>query len=119
MLEVTYSCISKSSYVTLGVNVLITIYFGMLKGHFLIFKCFDRPRSAKEPPFFFKEVRLGMLTLSILYNIARLVYELTIMDISVILVATRLLLTTLQLVDQWWFCKNWESFFLEKKIRGE
>ena len=90
----------------------------MLKGHFLIFKCFDRPRSAKEPPFFFKEVRLGMLTLSILYNIARLVYELTIMDISVILVATRLLLTTLQLVDQWWFCKNWESFFLEKKMRA-
>ena len=84
----------------------------------LLFKCIDRPRTANEPPFFFQEVRLGMLMLSILYNIARLVYELTVMDISVLLVAARLLLTSLQLLDQWWFCKNWASFFLEKQMRA-
>ena len=133
MLNVTYSCVTKSSYITLGVNILITIYFGILmpkKGHqehpncckswnsMLLFKCIDRPRTANEPPFFFQEVRLGMLMLSILYNIARLVYELTVMDISVLLVAARLLLTSLQLLDQWWFCKNWASFFLEKQMRA-
>ena len=132
MLNVTYSCVSKSSYVTLGMNILITIYFGILmpkKGHqdqpnsgrslnSLFFKCIDRPRSDEEAPFFFQEVRLGMLLLSILYNIARLVYELTVMDISVLLVAARLLLTSLQLLDQWWFCKNWASFFLEKQMRA-
>ena len=86
--------------------------------NWMLFKTFDRPRTAKEPPFFFREVRIVFLTMSILYNLTRLIFELTVMDVSVLLVATRLLLTTLQLVDHWWFCKNWESFFIEKKMRA-
>ena len=81
-------------------------------------KCLDRPRSANEPPFFFQEVRIGMLMVSILFNLGRLIYEATMKDISVILVAARLFLTTLQLFDHLWFCKNWESFFVQKKMRA-
>jgi len=76
------------------------------------------PRDANDPPFFFREVRIGNLIVSILFNLSRLIYEATIHDISVILVASRLFLTTLQLVDHWWFCKNWYSFFIEKKMRA-
>ena len=84
----------------------------------ILTKCFVRQRSVHEPPFFFQEVRIGMLVVSILFNFSRLIYEATAKDISVILVAARLCLTTLQLVDHWWFCKNWESFFIEKKMRA-
>ena len=86
--------------------------------NWLLCACFDRPRSAREPPFFFQEVRIGMLVVSILFNFGRLIYEATAQDISVVLVASRLCLTILQLADHWWFCKNWESFFIEKKMRA-
>ena len=129
---------AKSSTLTLALNVLVTIYLGIqmpkkndkssktVNSSFVtkwmsptkFLSIFDRPRSANEPPFFFKEVRIGMLTTSILFLFGRLVYEGSVMDVSVILVAARLFLTALQLFDHWWFCKNWESFFLEKKMRA-
>ena len=86
--------------------------------NWLMCTCFDRQRSTREPPFFFQEVRIGMLVVSILFNLGRLIYEATVQDVSVILVAARVCLTILQLVDHWWFCKNWESFFIEKKMRA-
>ena len=84
----------------------------------MLCECLNRPRATNAPPFFFQEIRIGMLVLSMLFNLVRLIYEARINDISVILVAARLFLTALQLVDQWWFCKNWESFFIEKKMRA-
>ena len=91
---------------------------GFLSSNWTLSKCLKRPREAHEPPFFFREVRIGMLMLSILFNLSRLIYEATLHDISSILVASRLILTTLQLVDHCWFCKNWEAFFIEKKMRA-
>ena len=113
----------KTSYLELAVNILLTMYLGIQMPNSSLSKwifctCFDRPRAATEPPFFFQEVRLGMLMVSILFNLGRLIYEATAKDISVILIAARLCLTTLQLVDQWWFCKNWEFFFVQKKMRA-
>ena len=86
--------------------------------YWLLCECFDRQRSTREPPFFFREVRIGMLVVSMLFNLGRLIYEATVKDVSVVLVAARLCLTIVQLVDHWWFCKNWESFFIEKKMRA-
>ena len=123
MLYVAYSCVTKTSYIALAVNVLLTIYLGIQMPNsrsmnWILSKCFDRPRSASDPPFFFREVRIGMLVVSMLFNLGRLIYEATVKDISVILVTARLCFTMLQLVDHWWFCKNWESFFIEKKMRA-
>ena len=86
--------------------------------NWILSNCFDRQRSTREPPFFFREVRIGMLVVSMLFNLGRLIYEATVKDVSVVLVAARLCLTIVQLVDHWWFCKNWESFFIEKKMRA-
>ena len=86
--------------------------------NWMLSKCLDRPRSANDPPFFFQEVRLGILAMSILFNLVRLIYEVIVKDVSAILVAARLFLTICQLIDHWWFCKNWEPFFIEKKMRA-
>ena len=86
--------------------------------NWILSKWFVRQRSARDPPFFFREVRIGMLVVSMLFNLGRLMYEAIVKDVSVILVAARLCLTAVQLVDHWWFCKNWESFFIEKKMRA-
>ena len=126
MLNLTYSCVTKTSYVALAINILLNIYLGIQMPNsrsskwlnWLLCGCYNQQRSAHEPPFFFQEVRIGILVVSILFNLGRLIYEATVQDISVILVAARLCLTTVQLVDQWWFCKNWESFFIEKKMRA-
>ena len=123
-LNIAYACSAKTSYLALALNILLTIYLGIQMpkndgtSNWLLCTCFDRQRSAREPPFFFQEVRIGMLLVSILFNLGRLMYEAIVKDISVILVTARLFLTMLQLVDHWWFCKNWESFFIEKKMRA-
>ena len=123
MLNLTYSCVMKSNYISLAINMCLTIFIGiqMPKSWFskyVLCECLDRPRAPKEVPFYFQEVRIGMLRVSIIFNLSRLIYEAIKSDISVILVAARLLFTILQLADQWWFCKNWEAFFIQKKMRA-
>ena len=81
-------------------------------------KFFERKRTNREPPFFFQEVRFATLFASLIFNFARLIFEAIASDVSVILVAARLLFTTLQLFDHWYMCKNWVSFFVDKKIRA-
>ena len=86
--------------------------------NWMLCKWLNRPRSDQDPPFFFLEVRIGMLIVSMLFNLVHLIYEATVKDISVVLAASRLFLTIFQLIDHWWFCKNWESFFIEKKMQA-
>ena len=101
----------------------LTIFIGIQMPNswfskYVLCECLDRPRAPKEVPFYFQEVRIGMLVVSIIFNLIRLIYEAIKSDISVILVAARLLFTIFQLADQWWFCKNWEAFFIQKKMRA-
>ena len=125
-LSFTYACVTKTSYVGLALNLLLTIYVGIqmpdgILSRWMSCQCVWKgslKRPPNQPPFFFKEVRLGMLVVSILFNIGRLIYEASMGDVSVILVGARLFGTSLQLIDHWWFCKHWESFFLQMKRRG-
>ena len=72
----------------------------------------------ESPPFFFKEVRLALLTFSLLYGICRVINEAVRSDVFVVLATVRLCATAYMLGDQWWLCRNWKPFFVEHNLRA-
>ena len=114
MLKINEPCVGLASSLFLAINLLITVALGiwMPKGAEL------RPDFHDKPPFFFKEVRLVSLSATLVFDVARFLYSAVLSDISILLVTMRLVATALQMVDHYWLCKNWRTFFVEKKLRG-
>ena len=73
-------------------------------------------RDDSQVPFFFYEVRIATLVVSLLFTFCRLVYVAIVADVSVISVAVRLVFTVLQIVYHLHLCRNWQRDFLTGDI---
>ena len=125
MLTNSRACVVQSSTLLFAVDAVFAIYMGSRTPPpkhsdawlSFIWRLVPYRHILEEPPFFFKEVRLSMLTFSLLYGVGRLMYEAIIGDVFVVLVAARLCVTAYMLRDQWWLCRNWKTFFMEHTLR--
>ena len=68
--------------------------------------------------FWFGKGRLTILSLTIVFNLARLVYECISHNVFAILVAVRILAGTYQLYDHYWMQRNWIEYFVHGKKRA-
>ena len=116
----TRTCITASSTLLFAVNIVVSVYMGM--------RAPDKNTNwwsivpyrdiLVEPPYVFKEVRLTLLGMSVIYLLGRLIYEAVRSDVFVVLVVVRLCAAVYQLRDQLWLCNNWKPFFVEHKLRA-
>ena len=68
--------------------------------------------------FWFGRGRLLILSLTIIFDMARLVYDCVFGNMFAILVSVRILACAYQLVDHYWMQKNWIAFFIHGEKRA-
>ena len=68
--------------------------------------------------FWFGKGRLTILSMTIVFDVARLVYECIFQNVFAILITMRILACTYQLYDHYWMQKNWIEFFIHGKKRA-
>ena len=110
-------CIASASMLGMFINITITTVIAVVQ--------YDEKISEKvrkKPPFFFKEVRLGQLIVAGLYNLARFIYEGTKLDSSqtlisstMVVIAIRICVTIIIIIEHRWLCNHWEEFYVERK----
>jgi len=69
--------------------------------------------------FWFGNGRLGVLTVSLLYNVGRLIYVCLAQEVIAFLVAARVLGYIVQLYDHYWMQRYWLSWFVQAQKRTE
>jgi hypothetical protein len=82
MLSNTHSCVVRSSTVLYAVDGIVAVYTGARapstrpdKYVSFIWRLVPYRDILESPPFFFKEVRLALLTFSLLYGVSRVINE--------------------------------------------
>ena len=118
------ACVVQSSTLLFAVSIVVAVYTGARapstrreKNVSFIWRLVPHRDILVQPPFFFNEVRLTLLSISLLYCVGRLIYEAVVGDVFVVLVVARLCATAYMLRDQWWLCRNWKPFFVEHTLR--
>ena len=69
--------------------------------------------------FWFGNGRLGVLTVSLLYNVGRLIYVCLAQDVVALLIAARVLGYIVQLYDHYWMQHYWLLWFVQAQKRTE
>ena len=116
-------CVTSSTATSLFLNLLFTASYGIYipkEGSWLS-QCwwlgFGKPRGDHTAPQFFRELRLLFITVSIIYNIIRLIFSSIFRDVSVPLIVVRIFINVVILIEQLWMCANWHEFFVKKQMR--
>ena len=68
--------------------------------------------------FWFGKGRLTILSMTILFDMARLIYDCVFQNVFAILVTIRILACSYQLYDHYWMQKNWIEYFIHGKKRA-
>ena len=110
-----HSCLSQVSGIVMMVNCLISVVLGL---------CGSGKHGAATVdeelaicPFMYKYFRIVMLSVSIILNFARFIYECVVGDVMLISVFFRCFGTVLQLLEHLYLCKNYARYFA--KLEGE
>ena len=120
VLTVTTPCVQSPITISLCLNLILSVYFSTRvpvpnndkKRNFSCIWDLVPERSLNQPPYFFYEVRLGFLYVSLIYSFGHLIFVALRQDVAVVLQIFRCVCVLLQIRDQRWLCLNWEGFFI-------